>query len=75
LLAAYAAVAIVTFGHAADRRAKINNDDYSRCLSSDRKTADICDARRAFDPPPVLAGLAAAPLWPLYWSWEAWADA
>ncbi len=61
--ALYAAGALVTFGHAAagyDRRVTA---EYAACMA---RTPPYCP--REVGAP--FAGLVAAVLWPLYWSWE-----
>ena len=58
LFFAYVAIAIFTFGFAAAH--------HPVCVApSDRLY--LCDADS-----PTASGLAAAALWPLYWSWEVW---
>lgn len=56
----YTVVAIGTFGHAAVERADLCN-----VLQN-----TIAIARCVDDPSTGAAALAAAVLWPLYWSWE-----
>lgn len=58
LFLAYCAIAIFTFGFAAAH--------HPACVApADHST--VCDLDS-----PTVSGIAAAVLWPLYWSWEAW---
>jgi len=58
LFLAYIAVAVFTFGFAAAH--------HPVCVPPPNRQF-ACDADS-----PTVSGLAAAVLWPLYWSWEAW---
>lgn len=60
LMVAYAAIAIVTFGHSAADEPLTCPPEARYCLDSDM-------TGRA-----VMGGILAGMLWPLYWSWEAW---
>lgn len=58
LTIAYFAIAIFTFGFAAAH--------HPACVAPVGHPTE-CDLDS-----PTISGLAAAALWPLYWSWEAW---
>lgn len=66
-LAAYAAVAVATFGYAAADR---NREDWARYSVCSTATPErICEQPRASDA--GAAGLFGGALWPLYLSWVA----
>lgn len=67
--AAYLAVGIVTFGHAAAHAERRGNADYAACLARKAIKDEPCwiDTAR-----PSAVGMTAALTWPLYWSWEFW---
>lgn len=66
IAAAYAAAGILTFGHAAASRQAEEAAEYAACKAEPER---LCFKSNELAP---MAGLLAAPLWPLYWSWEAW---
>ena len=59
--AIYSGIAIATFGYAAASREKANAVE---CVAAQYRA--LCESST----PPEMAGLMAAILWPLYWSWE-----
>jgi hypothetical protein len=68
---AYAAVAVVTFGHSAAHREPIEQLEQAKCEA--RIAAGL--EGYCFDNSTESAGMngfVAALVWPLYWSWEAW---
>lgn len=64
-LAVYCGAAIVTFGHAAAERQRSDRTEYLECKADRRNQICFRENWGSF------SGIAAAPLWPLYWSWEA----
>lgn len=67
-LAAYAGIGIATFGHAAATKQAEEDAEYAACQAT-RSEDGYCWRTNELAP---MAGLVAAPFWPLYWSWEAW---
>lgn len=65
-VALYAVIGCATFGHAAAERERTDQAEYDACVM--QKKSGYCFQENFGG----IAGLAAAPLWPLYWSWEAW---
>lgn len=61
----YAIIAVITFGHAASGAAVREDAEYNECNNDPRYT--MCFRN---DAAPVAKGIAAAAIWPLYWSWE-----
>ncbi len=68
VFSAYAVIAVATFGHAAASRDRADQAEYRECLRRAERVNMTCFNNRYGG----LVGLLAAPLWPLYWSWEAW---
>lgn len=63
-IAAYAAVGVFSFGHAANWR--WNYNDEAVCLAGEDYSVKVgCDDLL----PAPISGIFAATLWPLYWSW------
>lgn len=63
----YGTVAVITFGHGAARAEQKYRADHAACLAR-HDPHEVCWESDV----PAANGLAAALLWPLYWSWEAW---
>ena len=69
--ALYVAIGVVTFGHSSAHAVRQAKVDYAACqadLASHKVLWCTDDSDMA-----AFKGMAAAMLWPLYWSWEAFA--
>lgn len=64
LAALYAAIGIVTFGHASADRQAAGDVEFAECRANPKA---LCFRQMSGDS--AMAGMFAAPLWPLYWSW------
>lgn len=65
--AAYGLIAVVTFGHCAAESDRWTEAKYAECRAEAVANPKKYCARESWAP---IAGVIAAVLWPLYWSWE-----